>query len=104
MALDAELIDGRVLWQRLATSLPAPYDAAPLFLFGWASYRDGNGALARIAADRALDSDPYYSAADLILAALSQALDPRRLPRFTRSDVREVQRAGRRGGGGRKRR
>jgi hypothetical protein len=104
MALDADRIDGRALWQRLATSVPAPYDAAPLFLFGWASYRDGNGALARIAADRALDSDPYYSAADLILAALSQALDPRRLPRFTRRDIREAQRAGRPGGGGRKRR
>jgi hypothetical protein len=78
------------LWRRLATSLPAPYDAAPLFLFGWASYRDGNGALARIAADRALDSDPYYTAADLILAALSQALDPHQLPRFTREMVAEV--------------
>ncbi len=104
MALDAERIDGRALWQQLGTTVPAPYDAAPLFLFGWASYRDGNGALARIAADRALDSDPYYSAADLILAALSQALDPRRLPRFTRSDVREVQRAGRRGEAGRRHR
>jgi hypothetical protein len=90
MALDTGHVDGRDLWRRLATSLPAPYDAAPLFLFGWASYRDGNGALARIAADRALDSDPYYTAADLILAALSQALDPHQLPRFTREMVAEV--------------
>jgi hypothetical protein len=87
LALDTGEIDGRPLWQRLATSLPAPYDAAPLFLFGWASYRDGNGALARIAAERAVDSDPNYTAADLILAALSQGLDPHRLPRFTRDDL-----------------
>ncbi len=103
LALDTGEIDGRALWQRLATSLPAPYDAAPLFLFGWASYRDGNGALARIAAERAVESDPYYSAADLILAALSQGLDPRRLPRFTRDDFTEVLRAERPAGEDRKR-
>ncbi len=104
MALDSGQIDGRALWQRLATSLPAPFDAPPLFLFGWASYRDGNGALARIAADRALDSDPYYSAADLILAALSQALDPRLLPRFTRPEVTEALHGERPGGADRRRR
>lgn len=104
LALDTARVDGRELWRRLATSLPAPYDAAPLFLFGWASYRDGNGALARIAADRALESDPHYTAADLILAALSQALDPHQLPRFTRRELRGVRREAGRDEGGRRRR
>ena len=66
----------------MARRLPGPYDAAPLFLFGWASWRAGNGALAGIAAERAVTSDPAYSAADLLLAALSRGLDPRRLPRL----------------------
>jgi hypothetical protein len=82
MAIDEKRIDGRPLWQQLARRLPAPYDAAPLFLFGWASWRAGEGALAGIAAERAIDSDPAYSAADLLLAALSQVTDPRRLPRL----------------------
>jgi Domain of unknown function (DUF4192) len=82
MGIDDERIDGRALWRRLATTLPPPYDAAPLFLFAWASYRAGNGALANVAALRALDSDPEYSAADLVLAAISNAIDPRRLRRL----------------------
>jgi hypothetical protein len=82
MALDDGRLDGRQLWRELARRLPAPYDAAPLFLFGWRSWRAGNGALAGIAAERAVQSDPGYSAADLLLAALSRGVDPRRLPRL----------------------
>jgi hypothetical protein len=82
MAADAGRLDGRVLWLDLARSLPSPYDAAPLFLYGWCSWRAGNGALAGIAAERAVQSDPTYSAADLLLAALARGLDPRRLPKL----------------------
>ena len=86
MAIDDGRIDGRELWRTMALRLPSPYDAAPLFLFGWANWRAGNGALAGIAAERAVASDPTYSAADLLLAALSRGVDPRRLPRLrTRS-------------------
>ena len=115
LGIDDDRIDGRALWRRLATILPAPYDAAPLFLFAWASYRAGNGALANIAALRALDSDPEYSAADLVLAAISNAVDPRRMPRLRgstrasraaagRPPVRAKPRAARRGAAGRRRR
>jgi hypothetical protein len=86
IGVDEGRLDGRALWRQLATSLPAPWDAAPLFLFAWASYRAGDGALARIAADRALESDPRYCAADILLAALDQALDPRRLPKLRPHD------------------
>jgi len=86
MAIDDGRIDGRELWRTMALRLPSPYDAAPLFLFGWANWRAGNGALAGIAAERAVASDPTYTAADLLLAALSRGVDPRRLPRLrTRS-------------------
>ncbi len=74
----------------LARRLPAPYDAAPLFLFGWASWRSGNGALAGIAAERALDSDPSYSAADLLLAR-----SPRPRPASIRRGCAAARRAGR---------
>jgi len=82
MAVDDGRLDGRVLWLDLARRLPSPYDAAPLFLYGWCSWRAGNGALAGIAAERAVQSDPSYSAADLLLAALARGLDPRRLPKL----------------------
>jgi hypothetical protein len=81
-AVDDRRLDGRSLWQQLARRLPPPHDAAPLFLVAWRTWREGDGALAGIAAERALDSDPGYSAADLLLAALSQAIDPRRMPRL----------------------
>jgi hypothetical protein len=79
LAAEAGRLDGRPLWQALGRRLPAPYDAAPLFLFGWISWRHGNGALARTAAERALDSDAHYSAADLLLGALARGVDPRRV-------------------------
>lgn len=82
MAVDDRRLDGRSLWQQLARRLPPPHDAAALFLFAWRTWREGDGALAGIAAQRALDSDPGYSAADLLLAALSQAIDPRSMPRL----------------------
>jgi uncharacterized protein DUF4192 len=78
MAVDDGRLDGRPLWRDLGRRLPSPYDAAPLFLFGWASWRSGDGTLAGIAAERAVASDPNCSVADLLLAALSYGLDPRR--------------------------
>lgn len=82
MAVDDGRLDGRRLWLDLARRLPSPYDAAPLFLYGWCSWRAGNGALAGIAAEHAVRSDPTYSAADLLLAALARGVDPRRLPKL----------------------
>jgi hypothetical protein len=82
MAIDDRRIDGRPLWRDLGRRLPSPYDAPPLFLYGWASWRHCEGALARIAADRAVLSNPDYTAADLLLAALNQVVDPRRMPRL----------------------
>jgi hypothetical protein len=82
LAVDDGRLDGRPLWRELARRLPGRYAAAPLFLFGWASWRDGNGALAGIAADRAVERDPGYSAADLLRAALAYGLGPKQVPRL----------------------
>jgi Domain of unknown function (DUF4192) len=82
LALDDHRLEGLELWVNLARRLPSPYDAPPLFLAAWRAWRDGNGALAGIAAERALASDPGYSAADLLLAALARGIDPRTLPKL----------------------
>jgi hypothetical protein len=85
LAADGGRLTGIELWVNLARRLPSPYNAAPLFLAAWTTYRDGNGALAGIAAELAITSDPGYSAADLLLAALSRGVDPRTLPKLRSS-------------------
>jgi uncharacterized protein DUF4192 len=82
LAVDEQRLDGRDLWRWLGRRLPGHYAATPLFMFGWASWRAGNGALAGIAADRVLAVDPDYTAADLLLAVLSHGVDPRRMPKL----------------------
>lgn len=68
------------LMAELHARLPAPYDAAPLFLHGWALWRAGNSTLAAMAADRALASRPGYSAAVLLGAATKRGFDPCMVP------------------------
>jgi hypothetical protein len=82
LAIEGSRLDGRPLWREIARRAPAPYDAAAAFLYGWAAWRSGDGASARIAAQRAIDSDADYTMADLLLAALSHGLDPRVVPRM----------------------
>ncbi|HTZ45828.1 MAG TPA: DUF4192 domain-containing protein [Jatrophihabitans sp.] len=79
------LVDDRTLAaERLLTQLharlPSPYQAAPLFLFGWHHWRTGNGTLAGMVAEQALQADPEYSAAHLLLDALEAGMDPRTTP------------------------
>lgn len=82
LAVDNDRLDGRPFWRELGRRLPSPYDAPPLFLYGWASWRAGDGALAGIAAERAVASNPEYHAADLLLAALRSGTDPRQIPKL----------------------
>jgi hypothetical protein len=82
IAVDAGRLDGRPLWRELARRLPGRHAAAPLFLFGWGSWRACNGALAGIAADRAVERDPRYGAADLLRAALTYGLSPNQVPKL----------------------
>ncbi|HEY8739311.1 MAG TPA: DUF4192 family protein, partial [Candidatus Dormibacteraeota bacterium] len=89
MAVDDDRLEGIELWVNLARRLPAPYNAAPLFLAAWRAYRDGNGAIGAIAAELALVADPGYSAAELLLAALARGIDPRTLPKLRAAASRE---------------
>ena len=84
LAVDERRIDGDGLWRELARRLPDPYTAAPLFLFGWLQWRSGNGTLASMAAQRALEADPEYSAAALLHTAVQHGLNPFSTPRLRR--------------------
>jgi hypothetical protein len=70
-----------VCWQLARRSLP-PYRAAPLFLLGWAAWRRGDGALARIAVEQALQEDAAYGAALLLLDILDHGIRPDEVPRL----------------------
>jgi hypothetical protein len=80
LAIDECALDPSPYLLQLIRRLPAPYDAAPLFLFGWQQWRAGNGTLAGMAAERALASDPAYSGAHLLLAAVRNGLNPGSTP------------------------
>jgi hypothetical protein len=84
VAIDARTITPTALLTQLHKALPAPYDATPMFLFGWANWRAGVGTLASEAAERALHSDPGCSAARLLLEAVQSGMDPHTTPSLQR--------------------
>jgi hypothetical protein len=53
-----------------------PADAPPCAVLAWLAYAHGHGALANVALDRALASDPDYSLAHLLRDALFQQVPP----------------------------
>jgi hypothetical protein len=80
LAIDDGSVAASRLMAELHARLPAPYDAGPLFLFGWSQWRAGNSTLAMMAAERVLESQPGYSAAVLLVTAAQRGLDPRTVP------------------------
>ncbi|MFB9725194.1 DUF4192 domain-containing protein [Haloechinothrix salitolerans] len=67
------------LWGELTRALPAPERAIPACLAGYAAYMGGNGVLAAIAFDAALDADPDHTLAGLLDRALRHGFPPRQL-------------------------
>lgn len=80
LAVDGRSVDAVALLYLLHTRLPAGYATAPLFLYGWAQWRAGNGTLAVMAAEQALAADPAYSAAQLLIGAVRRGLNPSNTP------------------------
>lgn len=64
------------LWIYLMRMLPAPERACPAALLGFSAYARGNGALATLAIDIALDADPDYSLAKLLDRSLLAGARP----------------------------
>jgi hypothetical protein len=80
LLIDERSLDASELMYELHSRLPAPYDAAPMVLYGWSQWRNGNGTLAAMAAERALESDPGYTAAQLLIHIIQSGLDPQTIP------------------------
>ncbi len=64
------------LWVDLVRHLPTEFVAAPAALLAFTAWQAGDGALASVAIERALDADPQYSMALLIADALHAGLPP----------------------------
>jgi hypothetical protein len=67
------------LWTDVVRRVEPAYVPAPACLLAFAAWRAGNGALARVAVDRALAQEPAYSMAGLLDEMLRLALHPRLL-------------------------
>lgn len=64
------------LWTEMTRRVEPPYAPAPATLLAFAALREGDGPLARIAADRALSADSGYRFAQMICFAMDQGMTP----------------------------
>jgi hypothetical protein len=76
LALGADAAAAEQLWTECARRAPAPLDAAPATLLAVSAWLRGDGAMAGVALDRALDSEPGYRLAELLRHALAACLPP----------------------------
>jgi hypothetical protein len=91
-ALQLSLCDesaAEALWTECTRRAPSPLDAAPATLLAVSAWLRGDGAMANIALDRALVSDPGYSLAGLLADALAACVPPGRLRAFLVESGRE---------------
>ncbi|WP_160148705.1 DUF4192 domain-containing protein [Amycolatopsis alkalitolerans] len=71
--------DAERLWLELVRRMPAPERSEAAVLLSYFAYLRGEGALAGIAADNALDANPRNVLADLLSCCLVTGLPPERL-------------------------
>jgi hypothetical protein len=75
---------------RLARETVAPYDAPVCTLVALVSWLRGDGAVANVALDRALASDPGYRMATLLRAGLDGQLPPSEVRQWLRASRRRM--------------
>jgi hypothetical protein len=82
------------LWTDVVRRVPDAGLAGPATLLAWCAWQKGNGALANMAIDRALEATPEYSMATLVRHALSAGLPPTAaVPPMTPAEVADSYRA-----------
>jgi hypothetical protein len=75
------------LWTECTRRAPAPLDAAPATLLAVSAWLRGDGAMANVALQRALDGEPGYPLARLLSRALAECLNPAELRAMIRASV-----------------
>jgi Domain of unknown function (DUF4192) len=95
LALGADAPAAEVLWTECTRRAPEPLDAAPATLLAVSAWLRGDGAMANVALERALTSDPGYALADLLAQGLAACLPPAQLRTMVRATVADLERSGR---------
>ena len=81
---------------QLCRSAVPPHDAPVCAVLAWVAYAQGQGALALVAVDRALRTDPAYSLARLLGEAVDRVVPPERVRAVLRTAAAELGRPQRR--------
>ncbi|NEK56898.1 DUF4192 domain-containing protein [Geodermatophilus sabuli] len=76
LALGEDAAAAETLWTECTRRAPAPLDAAPATLLAVSAWLRGDGAMANVALERALDSRPTYTLAGLLAQGLATCLPP----------------------------
>jgi hypothetical protein len=72
----APIPEHQVMWTDVVRRVPRGYVAAPATLLALSAWRAGNGSLADVAAQRALDASPGYGLAEVVREALRAGVPP----------------------------
>jgi hypothetical protein len=84
LALGRSAAAAEAVWTELTRRSPAPLDAAPATLLAVTAWVRGDGAMANVALERALTSEPGYTFARLLRSALDMCLRPAEVRRLIR--------------------
>ncbi|MGY1682194.1 DUF4192 domain-containing protein [Geodermatophilus sp. SYSU D01176] len=79
LALGDDAAAAEQLWTECTRRAPAPMDAAPATLLAVSAWLRGDGVMANVALQRALDSRPTYTLARLLADGLAACLPPTEL-------------------------
>lgn len=86
-ALGPDAVAAEALWTACTRRAPGPLDAAPATLLAVSAWLRGDGAMANVALDRALDGSPGYRLARLLADGLTACLPPAELRRMIRGTL-----------------
>ena len=78
------------LLEQTARQVVPPFDAPVCTLLAWVAYARGDGSRVNVALDRAFDTDPEYSLANLLQTALDGGVAPREVRRLLKSTKRAL--------------
>jgi hypothetical protein len=85
LALGRSAAAAEAVWTDLTRRAPAPLDAAPATLLAVTAWVRGDGAMANVALERALSSEPSYTFALLLRRALDACMRPDEVRRLIRA-------------------
>lgn len=94
LAVGVQAGEAEELWALLARTLPAPWRIEALVLLAFSAYARGDGPLAGIALEVALDIDHTHRMAGMLDAALQTGMRPDRIRELALTGYRLAERAG----------